>query len=1014
KHKIVYRIKRYTDSKICWVDCRGVRIIDKNGITKVVGTLQDITEQKELELKTLESEKSFRDIFDNAQSGLLYISGKRFVIKANQRAADIFGYISPEEMIGLNMRDFHLSQEQYIEFGKMNFNSLSMGVKNNIEYEARRKDGSGIWCEVSGKAIDDNIPADMSKGILWTISDISQRVELRKTQVFLKGRLSLAIEASNDGLWDWNIQTNDIYYSPRWKKILGYSDNEFKNEYKEWVSRIHQDDIKSVLMGFENFLASTNLNDKFNNNFRMRHKDGHWVSILSRGKKVFNEKNEVERIVGTHVDMTELYAVQDAYKQERDRSDLYLDTAEVLLLALDNNARVTMLNRKGEELLGYKEEELLGEVWFETGILPEDIALGVKDFFHGIISISELPIKELEHHLITKSGEKLMFSFRTSFLFDNDKKCIGILSSGIDITQKIIAEEELSKQHKYLQSIIDGVDDPIMVIKEDYTVEVMNESLKKSFTSLNIADREHPKCYEVSHNRKTPCDGINHPCPLREVLETNQHTSVVHTHNTNYGDNRHVELSASPLFDKNKNCIGIIEVARDITGHLNIQDELREQKNILHHQAHHDSLTGLPNRILFNDRLEQAIETAKRNKTSFALLFIDLDHFKEINDSLGHNFGDEVLITVSKKLKEVIRYEDTVARLGGDEFTIILKNLSKVEDASMIANKILETLSKAIIVDNNTLYASCSIGISIYPNDGLSAQSLLKFSDSAMYKAKEEGRNNFQYYNSTMTELAFERVVMEANLRAGLKNKEFIVYYQPQVNGATDKLIGMEALVRWQHPTMGLISPDKFIPLAESTGLIVELDRFVMKTAMTQLSLWYKAGFIPGILAMNLTQKQLKKDDFIEMLQNLLIETECKPEWLELEVTESQIMTNPYEAIKVLKQISDIGIELAVDDFGTGYSSLAYLKRLPIDKLKIDQEFIRNLPDDEEDSAIAKAVIVLAHSLNLKIIAEGVETKEQRDFIVESGCDNIQGYFYSRPIVAKELEVLLKKDLISY
>jgi len=279
-----------------------------------------------------------------------------------------------------------------------------------------------------------------------------------------------------------------------------------------------------------------------------------------------------------------------------------------------------------------------------------------------------------------------------------------------------------------------------------------------------------------------------------------------------------------------------------------------------------------------------------------------------------------------------------------------------------------------------------------------------------MYKAKDEGRNNYQYYNSTMTELAFERVIMEASLREALEKEEFVVYFQPQVNGVTDKLIGMEALVRWQHSTMGIVSPDKFIPLAESTGLIVELDRYVMKTAMTQLSKWYKDGLNPGILAMNLSVKQLKQKDFIQILESLIKETECKSEWIELEVTESQIMSNPEEAIKILQAISDIGIKLAVDDFGTGYSSLSYLKKLPIDKLKIDREFIKDLPDDEEDSAITKAVISLAKSLNLKVIAEGVETKEQRDFIVESGCEYIQGYFYSKPVPSSEFENILRDE----
>ena len=338
--------------------------------------------------------------------------------------------------------------------------------------------------------------------------------------------------------------------------------------------------------------------------------------------------------------------------------------------------------------------------------------------------------------------------------------------------------------------------------------------------------------------------------------------------------------------------------------------------------------------------------------------------------------------------------------------------MSLTQDASRIANKILEALSRPMGVNDNVLYVSSSIGISVYPDDGMSAQNLLKFADSAMYKAKAEGRNNHQYYNATMTELAFERVVMETSLREALKKKEFTVYYQAQVDGTRDKIIGMEALVRWNHPSMGLVSPAKFIPLAESTGIIIELDRIVMKKAMTQVAKWYKAGLNPGVLAMNLAVKQLHQVDFLEVFKSLMKETECKAEWIELEVTEGQIMTNPEKAIKILTQISDLGVKLAVDDFGTGYSSLAYLKRLPIDKLKIDQTFVRDLPDDEEDAGITKAVIALAKSLNLRVIAEGVETKEQRDFLVENGCENIQGYYYSKPIPADAFEVLLKNGLI--
>jgi EAL domain-containing protein (putative c-di-GMP-specific phosphodiesterase class I) len=326
--------------------------------------------------------------------------------------------------------------------------------------------------------------------------------------------------------------------------------------------------------------------------------------------------------------------------------------------------------------------------------------------------------------------------------------------------------------------------------------------------------------------------------------------------------------------------------------------------------------------------------------------------------------------------------------------------------------KIIEVLAKPIIIANNVLYVTSSIGISLFPEDGILAQNLLKYADSAMYKAKNEGRNNFQFYSAEMTELAFERVVMETSLRTALKNEDLVVYYQPQVNGKTGQIIGMEALVRWQHSIMGVVSPSKFIPLAESTGLIIELDQLVMKTAMKQIVKWYEQGLNPGVLSLNLAIKQLNQKNCVDILEEIIKETKCKTQWLEFEITEGQIMINPQEAIQTLQQIANMGIELAIDDFGTGYSSLSYLKKFPINKLKIDKSFVDGLPCDEDDSGITKAIISLAKSLNLKVIAEGVETQEQKDFLVQNGCENIQGYFYAKPMPCDEMEIFLRNILV--
>jgi len=432
--------------------------------------------------------------------------------------------------------------------------------------------------------------------------------------------------------------------------------------------------------------------------------------------------------------------------------------------------------------------------------------------------------------------------------------------------------------------------------------------------------------------------------------------------------------------------------------------EIEKQKNTLYDQAHHDALTGLPNRVLFNDRLEHGIEQAKRHKTQIALFFIDLDHFKQINDSLGHPIGDRVLVAVTERLKAKIRKEDTLARLGGDEFTVIMDDLKEIQDVSLLAQKILDVLMQPIHIEGHTLYISCSIGISLYPQDDTDMNNLIKYADAAMYKAKEEGRNNFQFYSSEMTALALKRVIMEANLRQALENEEFIVYYQVQVDATSGKQTGIEALVRWQHPIMGMVSAVKFIDLAEETGLMVEIDRWVMKNAMKQVSKWYQEGFEPGVLALNLSMRQLRSHDFIKIIQENMKAIDFKPEWLEFEVTEGQVMQKPEESIIKLQQISDMGIKIVIDDFGTGYSSLAYLKRLPVDKLKIDQSFIKGVPDDNEDVSIVKAIIALAKSLRLELVAEGVEKDAQKEFLLENGCEYMQGYYFGEPMSADEIE----------
>ncbi|WP_052746099.1 EAL domain-containing protein [Sulfurovum lithotrophicum] len=569
-----------------------------------------------------------------------------------------------------------------------------------------------------------------------------------------------------------------------------------------------------------------------------------------------------------------------------------------------------------------------------------------------------------------------------------------------DIAKKT---REISRQKETFETLFEKSSDGILIVDgptfiecNEKMVEILKYGSKKELLNMHYSDMV-PKFQPDGRNSYEKSKEM---VDLARRYKGYQFECVYLRAN---GEKFLAEVTLTPILLEEKHVI--YTVVRDISEKKKAQMELLRQKDILHHQAHHDALTGLPNRILFSDRLEHGLKLAERQLSKVALFFIDLDNFKQINDSLGHHIGDKVLKVVSERLKAKIRKEDTLARLGGDEFTIIMENFNEIQEVSGLAQKIQTVLTQPMHIEGHTLYISCSIGISFYPQDAQDANDLLKYADAAMYKAKEEGRNNFQFYSSEMTTLAYERVVMEASLRQAIKNEEFLLYYQPQVNAQTSRMIGMEALIRWKHPHLGMILPDKFIPLAEETGLILEIDRWVMRTAMRQVRQWYARGLDPGVLSLNLSMRQLKDGRFIDVLKECLDTMSFKSVWLELEVTEGQMMKNPDEAVAILDEIKAMGISVAIDDFGTGYSSLSYLKRLPVSRLKIDQSFIHGIPEDRENAAIVKATIALAKSLNLQIIAEGVENEAQKAFLVYNGCIFMQGYYYGRPMTAKQIEI---------
>jgi diguanylate cyclase (GGDEF)-like protein/PAS domain S-box-containing protein len=465
------------------------------------------------------------------------------------------------------------------------------------------------------------------------------------------------------------------------------------------------------------------------------------------------------------------------------------------------------------------------------------------------------------------------------------------------------------------------------------------------------------------------------------------------------------EVTVSPLLEQGE--------AKHILWMINDITDRKKREEHLIQLATHDALTGLPNRALLKDRLDWAISHAQRNQKLAALLFMDLDRFKTINDTLGHNIGDQLLKYVANRLKNCVREEDTVARLGGDEFVILLSDLPSVEVIEEIAAKILDSLAYPIKLESHEVYTSPSIGVSIYPRDGHDSDSLLKQADLVMYRAKAQGGNRHLYYAPEIDIPDKSRLDMEAKLRAALENENFTLHYQPRQSLVTGKIIGVEALLRWRHPRLGPISPAQIIPILEDTGLIIPVGEWILRTACQQCKSWQVEGECDIHIAVNISAAQFKQADFVDQVEDILQETGLNAHCLELELTETLIMQNAEETIDCLHRLQELGIRLAIDDFGTGYSSLSYLKHFPINYLKIDQSFVSSIMTDTNDRAIVSAIIGLAHTLNLKVIAEGVESFEQLSYLSSRKCDEIQGNYFSLPLSARECRKFLHRHRLA-
>jgi len=702
----------------------------------------------------------------------------------------------------------------------------------------------------------------------------------------------------------------------------------------------------------------------------------HWAVLRQRVRRLLHAK-----VTETSLDQSQAFA-QSIISYALDG-----------IITVDSKGLIRSLNPATEKIFGYKNDEVIGK---DVNLLiPKffcnecDCYLTEKDTRNRNIIGA---IKEIVGR--TRNGSIVYIELTTNEFYMGKERLYTVILR--DITSRKQAGEILHESEERYRALSENAYDLISEI---------NPSGHFLYTSPNYKDVLGYETSELLSKRATdfiyPEDLPAVVTGIKRAFEYSTLGQTTYRLLHKNGDLLWFE-STGKVYETAKGEKRVVLVSRDITERQRYEETIR-------HQAFHDAMTGLPNRLLFKDRLDLAMAHARRNKQMLAVLFLDLDRFKLINDTLGHDLGDQLLQSVAIRIKECVREDDTVARLGGDEFTLLLPEIIKEESAAKVAHKILEAIRQPLDIGNHELYITASIGIVFYPNDGKDVETLLKNADTAMYRAKEKGRNNYQLYTPVMNAKAFERLVIENSLRRALERNEFILYYQPKFSISTRQIVGVEALLRWQTPDKGLIQPGEFIPIAEETGLIVPIGEWVLNAACAQNKAWQEAGLPHVRVAVNISARQFQLQNFVDTVTKVLEKTGLDPKWLELEITETVAMQNAEFTIKMLLELNEMGIHLSIDDFGTGYSSLSYLKRFPINKLKIDKSFVSEIGVGQNDKAkIASTIIILGQSLNLGVVAEGVETVEQLDFLKGHQCDEMQGYLLGKPTSADDFKKLLK------
>jgi diguanylate cyclase (GGDEF)-like protein/PAS domain S-box-containing protein len=877
-----------------------------------------------------------------------------------------------------------------------------------LEFTADTAEGGvrDLWAQI-------RVPDDGGLDeVILSLNDVTQRKQAQLSLVEREGFWSDVVRAVPDHLYVADVLEGRLLYSNHHLGLtLGYTRSEVEDLGGQfWEALMHPVDAEQYRT-LRQYQRDTAYTGQLLCQLRFQHRDGSWRRFDIREQSLTEDAaGRVTRIIGVAKDVTEQVDSSQSLRDSEQRYRMLAESISDVIFSTDSQLQLNYVSPSVETMLGYNVQTVFNNGWQSTIATPSQV-IGLEALLArvraalgdpGLLAQLRSQVKSQTFMLdcLRADGRKIPIELRLVLIWDEHDNFEGILGVGRDVSQQRRAEKDLRMAATVFQHSTSAI---LITDPAGYIVQV-NEAFTRvtGYEPAQVLDQL-PALLTVTEQQEAH---------LQYVVKQ------LHLHGSWEGEIR-LQRRNGEHYPAWVGITAVLDEEGDLASYVCFFSDISERKaseQRIHRLAYYDALTHLPNRTLFQDRLFTALQQAERQKAWVVLMFLDLDRFKPINDSLGHAAGDRMLKDMAMRLLACVDEDDTVARMGGDEFTLLLQPRVSREAALTraihVAEQILGNLHAPFVLENREFFVTASIGIALSPQDGSELSQLMKNADTAMYHAKERGKNNFQFYQADMNASALERLELESDLRHALEQKEFVLYYQPQLSGDGKRLTGAEALLRWRHPRRGLVPPGDFIPVLEELGLVVDVGDWVLAEACRQLKAWHQARVRVPKVSVNISARQFSDGQLGQRIANILKETGVPPACLELELTESILMREVNEAMHTLDGLKMLGLSIAVDDFGTGYSSLNYLKQFPIDVLKIDRTFVDGLPSGEQDAQIARAIIAMAHSLNLSVIAEGVETHEQLEFLREHGCDEVQGYLFGRPMQANRFEAQFSNDAL--